>query len=153
MSADPGEIRMSRPHHLLLLTTLPQLAGLSACGPDWLPAKASVTSIDRKCEIIETERTPIADPRAPGNTIDAQKTRSYSGNCSDVAEWEGVRTKHSKKVEGEATVHLIYTRADGQTGSAQLHYDGGDDEFYDLRYGDELNVLVDPADPAHVRKA
>ncbi|WP_152569566.1 MULTISPECIES: hypothetical protein [Sphingomonas] len=126
---------------------------LSGCGPNWVPAKGSITRIDRACEIIETSRTPVDDPREPGKQLDASKERHYTGECADVAEWDKVRTKHSKKVEGEATVAVMYTRADGQTGSGELHFDGGDPEFYDLRYGDDVNVLVDPENPAHLRKA
>jgi len=128
-------------------------AALTGCGPDWVHAKGSVTSIDRKCEIIEARRDPTGETTSSGRAISSQDTRSYTGQCADVAEWEHVRSKHSKKVEGEAEVSVMYTRADGQTGSGKLHFDGADREFYDLRYGDPLDVLVDPADPTHLRAA
>jgi hypothetical protein len=125
---------------------------LSGCGPDWTPAKAMVTSIDRKCDIIEIERRSVDDPRASGHKLDAEEQRSYTGQCSDVAEWDEVRAKRSKKVSGEATVNVMYTRADGQTGTGALHFDGRDDEFYSLHVDDSLDVLVDPGDPEHLRK-
>ena len=128
-------------------------AAISGCGPAWPKAKATVTSIDRKCDIVETKREEVDDPRATGHKLNAENKRTYSGACSDVDEWEEVREKRSKKVSGEATVYVMYTREDGKTGTGQLHFTGRDDEFYRLHVDDSVDVLVDPGNPEHLLTA
>jgi hypothetical protein len=131
------------------------MAGLTlgGCGASGVPATATVTTIDRLCTIVETTTHDIDDPRANGRTVPASEQRTYKDDCKLVSEWDKVRTKRTKTVDGEAKVHVNYTRKDGKSGSATLTFDGRDDEFYDLKAGDSFDVLVDEQDPTRVRKA
>lgn len=112
---------------------------------NWQTAKASISYIDRNCQIIETAYDADYKPK---------KTRTFTDACSSVDEWEKVRTKRTKLVEGKATVHLDYTvEQTGQSGTAELKFTGRDDEFYEMKAGDEFEILVNKKDPAKVRKA
>ena len=42
---------------------------------------------------------------------------------------------------------------DGSFQSAELKFDSKDDEFYDLKAGDEINILVRNDDPTKITKA
>lgn len=126
---------------------------VTSCGPSGTPATATVTTIDRVCTIIEKRTREIPDPRHEGETISADEESSHQGDCGEAAEWQKVRTKRTKTVDGTATVHVLYTRADGKTGAGSLTFDGTDDEFYEMKSGDTFNVLVDEADPSKVYKA
>jgi hypothetical protein len=41
----------------------------------------------------------------------------------------------------------------GQPGTGELKFDGRDDEFYRLKAGDEIDILVSDADPTRIHKA
>ncbi len=111
---------------------------------NYAPAKAQVYLIDRTCDYTET-RT-----EADGTTT----ARGMNGSCSGVEEWETVREKRTKVVSGKAVVHLSYTAPqDGITHTSKLNFTGRDDEFYELKAGDQLDVLVSAADPDKVIKA
>lgn len=108
---------------------------------NYKPAKASVYLIDRKCEIIET-RT---------NLDDKKTSRTYNGDCKSVDEWDSARAKRDKTIVGKAVVHVSYTAPqDGSSHTAELRYDSKDDEFFDLKAGDEVDVLVRNDDPNQV---
>jgi hypothetical protein len=65
-----------------------------------------------------------------------------------------VKTKHDKRIVGDAVVHVSYTAPqDGQEEMANLSYDPRDAEFFDLKAGDEIKILVSKSDPTKVRKA
>ena len=119
-------------------------AGLTACGSgNYTSAKASISTIDRSCDFIET-------------TKEAGKTsaRGYTDSCNSTDEWSNVREKRNKIVSGRATVHITYTAPkDGSFQTAEFRFDGRDDEFYKLRAGDEIEVLVSNTDPKKVYKA
>ena len=112
---------------------------------NYTPAKASVFLIDRTCDIIETVTTP-----------DGQKSSStYDGECksADTA-WDDAKAKHDKKISGRATVKVTYVAPkDGSSQTAELHFTARDDEFYDLKAGDEINILVRNDDPTKITKA
>lgn len=113
-------------------------------GANYKPAKASVYLIDRTCNFVET--TTEAD----GTTT----ARGVSDSCIDAEEWATVREKRNKVVSGKAVVHVSYTAPqDGSSRTAQLNFDGRDDEFYDLEFGDDIDVLVSNSDPARITKA
>ena len=113
-------------------------------GMNYEPAKAEVYLIDRTCDYTET--TTMAD----GTT----SARGLSGSCIDVDEWETVREKRNKVVAGKAVVHVSYTAPqDGSSRTSELRFDGRDDEFYDLKAGDQLDILVSNSDPAKIVKA
>ena len=143
-----------RVRQLIILSALPLAAALAGCGVPGLPAKATVTTIDRKCEIIESIKRDVADPRGSGATIQAQEMNSKTGECKSVEEWAEVRARRSKKVQGTAAVHVSYQAPqDGSYQTATLSFTGRDDEFYALNAGDSIDILVASNDPTKIRKA
>ena len=123
------------------------VAGVSAINraTNYAPAKASVFLIDRKCDIIETETSPDGH----------KSSRTYTGECKSVDDaWDKAQSKHDKKISGRATVKVTYTAPkDGSSQTAELHFTARDDEFYDLKAGDEINILVRNDDPTKITKA
>ena len=126
---------------------------LAGCGVETVAAKATVSTIDRTCEIIETTTRQVDDPRTKGAKLDAAEMESKTGDCKSVAEWDEVRTKRTKKVQGTALVHVDYVAPDGSAHSSTLEFDGRDDEFYELRAGDEIDIRIAKSDPTRIRKA
>ena len=127
---------------------------LGGCGFEGAPATATVVTIDRECKIIESTRREIDDPRGSGTKIDAQEMRSLKGECKSVGEWEEVRKKRKKTVDGTAAVHVEYQAPqDGSFQTATLNFTGRDDEFYELNAGDTIPILVASDDPKRIRKA
>ena len=113
-------------------------------GANYAPAKADVYLIDRTCDYVET--TTSADGRS--------SAQGKSGSCLSVDEWETVRQKRSKVVSGKAVVHVSYTAPqDGSSQTSELKFDGRDDEFYNLKAGDQINILVSKSDPSKIVKA
>lgn len=118
------------------------VAGVGACSvidrsSNYQPAKASVFLIDRTCNFTET-----------GYEDGKKVARKVTDSCNSTDEWTSVRKKRNKVVSGKAVVHLSYTAP--QNGSAQtgkLNFDGRDDEFYELKAGDEVRILVRNDDP------
>jgi hypothetical protein len=122
------------------------MAGYSAIDrtTNYKPAKASVSMIDRTCDIIETETSP-----------DGHKSvRTYNGECKSVDAWDKAKAKRDKTISGKAVVTVSYSAPkDGSYQSAELRFDSRDDEFYDLKAGDEINILVRNDDPTKITKA
>ena len=125
------------------------VAGIGAFGAmdraaNYTPAKATVYLIDRKCNIVETTT------EANGRTT----ARGLTDDCKNVEEWETVREKRTKTVSGKAAVKVNYAAPqDGSSQTSELHFDGRDDEFYELKAGDEIDILVSNADPSKVIKS
>jgi hypothetical protein len=120
-------------------------ASLAACVPNAKRTTATVTTIDRSCKIIET---------AYDGDYKMKGSRTYTDSCNSIDEWDKVRSKRSKNVEGKAVVHLSYMAPQtGQSLTGELKFDGHDDEFYRLKAGDEVQILVSDADPARIQKA
>ena len=128
---------------------------LSGCGGvAGTPVKATVVMIDRQCEIVESTRRQIDDPRGSGVKLDAAEMRTGKAECKSVGEWQEVRTKRSKIVDGTAAVHVEYQAPqDGSFQTATLNFTGRDDEFYKLNAGDTIDILVASDDPKRIRKA
>lgn len=146
---------MPSPARLSLATSL--IAGsllLGGCGFEGAPATATVVTIDRECQIIESMRRQVDDPRGSGVKLDAAEMRTTKGECKSVAEWEEVREKRKKMVDGTAAVHVEYQAPqDGSYQTATLNFTGRDDEFYELNAGDTIPILVANGDPKRIRKA
>jgi hypothetical protein len=112
---------------------------------NWKAATAEVSYIDRKCTIVQTRYDEDLKP--------AEKT-SYTDSCNSIDEWDKVRTKRNKVVDGTAVVHLSYVAPqNGQAETAELKFDGRDDEFYEMKAGDKVAILVNNTDPSKIRKA
>lgn len=128
-------------------------AGLSGCGANGLPAKATVSTIDRTCAIVSTKTTSLEGPDGRKKVISQEKS-NRKGDCRSVDEWEDVRTKKKQKVDGTAVVHLDYhAPGDGSYRVGELRFTGLDDEFYDLKAGDEIQIMVAKDDPTRIWKA
>lgn len=112
------------------------------------PAMATVSTIDRTCDFIETRTDPTG-----------QKSSSeLTDSCNSTDEWDkardDVKAGRRKKISGSETVHFSYAAPqDGSYRTAELKFDGGDDEFYDLVAGSQFKILVDDQDPSKIRKA
>jgi hypothetical protein len=112
---------------------------------NWQPAKATISTIDRKCQIVETKNDQ--DYRA-------KEMSTHTGDCNSVDEWEKVKTKHDRTIAGTAVVHLNYTAPqNGHDQMGDLRFTPRDDEFFELKAGDEVRILVSKSDPAKIRKA
>lgn len=116
---------------------------------NWKPAKATVTTIDRTCNFVETTTDP--------NTNKVMEARGLTDSCSATDEWEKQRDtirKSGKRFSGDAVVHVTYSAPqDGSYRTADLNFTGRDDEFYDLQAGSEINILVSNTDPSKIKKA
>ena len=52
-------------------------------------------------------------------------------------------------IDGKAVVKVSYNAPqDGSYQTSQLRYDGRDDEFYELKAGDQIDIRVSNDDPA-----
>jgi len=112
---------------------------------NWQPAKATITTIDRKCQIVETKYD---------ENYKAKERSTHTDDCNSVDEWEKVKTKHDKTIVGNAVVHVSYTvPQNGQEVMGDLKFTPREDEFFELKAGDELKILVSKSDPAKIRKA
>jgi hypothetical protein len=106
-------------------------------------AKASAVMIDRKCDFTETTTEE-------GHTV----ARGVTDSCNSTDEWQTVKEKRSKVVSGRAAVQVSYVAPqDGAQHFGELRFDGRDDEFYQLKAGDEIDILVSNDDLSKIRKA
>jgi len=118
---------------------------LGGCQPNAKETKATISYIDRNCDIVET--TYDADYKEKART-------TYRDSCSSIEEWDKVREKRNKVVSGKAVVHLDYVAPQtGQQLTAELSFDGRDDEFYTLKAGDQMDILVSDSDPTKIARA
>ena len=118
----------------------------AGCSPNADRVKATITTIDRTCDIVET--TYAGAEKVPTSS------RTYTDACSSIEEWSTVKKKRNKRVSGKATVHVAYTApSDGSYQTGEFHLTGRDDEFYELKAGDEVEILVSKTDPTKMRKA
>jgi hypothetical protein len=109
------------------------------------PATATITTIDRNCDIIETSYD--ADYKR-------KSSRTYRDTCNSIDDWEKVKEKRDKDISGKAVVHVSYNAPqNGQSQMGELTFTGRDDEFYKLKAGDEIKILVSNSDPTKIRKA
>lgn len=110
----------------------------------WQPVKATITTIDRKCQIVETKYD---------QNYRAKESSTHTDDCNSVDEWEKVKAKHDRTIVGSAVVHLDYTPQNGHEQMGELSFTPRDDEFFDLKAGDEVKILVSKTDAAKIRKA
>ena len=111
-------------------------------GLNYAPAKASVFLIDRTCNFTQTTS-------GPGGKMQA----TIKDSCNSTDEFATIRKTRSKMVDGKAVVKVTYTAPqDGSYQTSQLTFDGRDDEFYKLKAGDTIDVLVSNEDHGQIRK-
>ena len=112
---------------------------------NYKPAKASVFLIERKCQIIETTK---------GGDGRTKSSRIYTDECKSIEAWEEAREKRDKGIAASAVVKVSYTAPqDGSYQTSELKFTSRDDEFYDLKAGDEVDILVSNSDPTKITKA
>jgi hypothetical protein len=129
----------------LAVAAIAAIGCVASCSPNAQQTKATISYIDRKCQIIET---------AYDENYKRKGTRTYTDSCNSLDEWDKVREKRNKVVAGNAVVHVSYTAPqNGQFQSAELNFSGRDDEFYRLKAGDEIEILVSNSDPTKISKA
>lgn len=107
---------------------------------NYAEAKATVFRIDRECKF---------DRRYEGGKTELGVTEP----CNSTDEFEKIASarKRPKIVDGKAVVKVSYTAPqDGSYQTSALHFDGRDEEFYKLRAGDEIAVLVSNDDPSKI---
>jgi hypothetical protein len=109
---------------------------------NYKPAKASVFLIDRECRF---ERK-WSDGKREWVTQSCNATDEFKEIVDD--------SKRSRDIDGKAVVKVSYTAPqDGSYQTSELRFDGRDDEFYKLKAGDEIAVLVSNENPAKITKA
>ena len=128
----------------LLLTLLACASTLSACGNS-VPAKAMVMMIDRKCSITEQKYKESLDGKRQMG-----ESRSYEGDCREIDNWETVKKKRGMNLKGNAEIHLSYVGPDGKSRTGAIAVTGRDAEFYDLKAGDSVQIMVDPDQPERI---
>lgn len=106
-------------------------------------AKASVFMIDRQCKFdrvwTDGKREMITD------------------SCNSTDEFAGLAkaspAKRNKKIDGKAIVKVSYTAPqDGSYQTSQLEFTGRDEEFYKLKAGDQIDILVSNEDKTKIIK-
>jgi hypothetical protein len=113
---------------------------------NYAPAEATIFRIDRNCSFVRTYEgaTPPGQPKA----------ETIKQDCSATDEFKAVAsaTKRTKDVDGTAVVKLTYTAPqDGSSQTGELKFDGHDEQFYKLRAGDRVKILVANKDPSKIR--
>ncbi|HUP66637.1 MAG TPA: hypothetical protein VM145_00285 [Sphingomicrobium sp.] len=125
------------------LSAMVFLVAVAGCSPTADRVKATVTTIDRTCNFVET-------------TFEGKKavsSRGYSDSCNSTNEWAKVRENRNKKISGHATVHVSYLAPqNGSPQTGEFELTGGDDAFYDIKAGDEISILVSKSDPTRIRQ-
>jgi hypothetical protein len=112
-------------------------------GMNYDRAKATIVTIDRTCDFTETATD------ADGKTT----SRSITDSCSSTDEFATIREKRNKRISGKAVFQVSYTAPqDGSYRTSTLKFTGRDDEFYELKSGDEIDVLVSKDDPTKIIK-
>jgi hypothetical protein len=114
--------------------------GMADRGMNYTTAKATVFRIDRECGF----------------------TREYTGgkheqvreDCNSTGEFKEIShaDKRGKDVDGTAVVKVSYTAPkDGSYHTSELKFTGRDEQFYRLKAGDQLAILVSNDDPNQIR--
>jgi hypothetical protein len=118
-------------------------AGLAACSPNADKVTATVTTIDRTCDFTET-------------TYEGKKAvsaRNYTDSCTSTDEFAKVKEQRNKMVSGRATVHVSYAAPkDGSYQTGEFKMTGTDDDFYTLKAGDSVDILVSKTDPTQISR-
>lgn len=113
-------------------------------GMNYKPAKATVFLVDRECRF--------------DREYEGGKTESVTQSCNATDEFKSLagapQGKRKMDVDGKAVVKVSYTAPqDGSYQTSQLRYDGRDEEFYELKAGDQIDILVSNDDPAVIIEA
>ncbi|MCY7280899.1 MAG: hypothetical protein LH610_08400 [Sphingomonas bacterium] len=119
-------------------------AGAIDSQSNYQPAEATVYRIDRSCSFTRTH------DGGPGNQV----AEGIEQDCSATNEFKKIASasKRPMDVAGDAVVKVNYTAPqDGSSQSGELKFDGHDDQFYALKAGDRLKILVANKDLTKIR--
>jgi hypothetical protein len=110
-------------------------------GMNYSAAKATVFRIDRECGFTRV--------------YEGGKQEQIRQDCSATDEFKDITRsaeKRTRDIDGTAVVKVTYNAPqDGSSRTSELRFTGRDDEFYKLRAGDELAILVSNEDPGDIR--
>ena len=110
---------------------------------NYTPAKGSVFVIDRQCKFDRE----YSDGKREVVTESCNSTDEFKALAAQPA------AKRKKAVDGKAEVKITYSSPkDGSYQTASLKFDGRDEEFYQLKAGDEIDILVSNDDPSKIIK-
>jgi hypothetical protein len=112
-------------------------------GMNYKEAKANVFLIDRKCKFDRV----WTDGKREVVTDSCTSTDEFA----DLAKASPAQRK--KKIDGKAIVKVSYTAPqDGSYQTSQLEFTGRDEEFYKLKAGDQIDILVSNEDKTKIVK-
>ena len=110
-------------------------------GINYTPAKATVFLVDRECRFTRE--------------YEGGKKEHVTQSCNATDEFKSIARapdgKRKMDVDGKAVVKISYIAPqDSSYQTSQLRFDGRDDEFYQLKAGDQIDILVSNDDPAKI---
>ena len=110
-------------------------------GMNYEPAKATVFLVDRECRF--------------NREYEGGKKEMVTQSCNATNEFKSIanapKGKRKMDVDGKAVVKVSYNAPkDGSYQTSQLRFDGRDEEFYELKAGDQIDILVSNDDPAKI---
>jgi len=106
---------------------------------NYTPAKASVFLIDRQCNF--------------DRQYDDGKREKVTQSCTATDEFKELAGSKKRRidVDGKAVVKVTYTAPqNGSSQTGELRFDGRDEEFYKLKAGDQIDIMVNNEDPSKV---
>jgi hypothetical protein len=108
---------------------------------NYTAAKATVFLVDRECRFTRE--------------YEGGKKETVTQSCNATDEFKTIAKapegKRKMDVDGKAVVKVSYNAPqDGSYQTSQLRYDGRDEEFYKLKAGDQIDILVSNDDPAKI---
>ena len=109
-------------------------------GMNYTAAKATVFRIDRECGFTR-------------KSLDG-KEEQIREDCSSTDEFKQIAgsAKRKEDVDGTAVVKVSYTAPqDGGYHTSELKFTGRDEQFYKLKAGDQVAILVSNDNPDKVR--
>ncbi|WP_395622094.1 hypothetical protein [Sphingomonas daechungensis] len=112
-------------------------------GMNYKPAKANIFLIDRECRYDRVWTDG--------------KRETVTDSCSSTDKFKELAAQspaqRKKAVDGTAVVKVSYTAPqDGSYQTSQLKFTGRDEEFYKLKAGDEMKILVSNKDHSKIIK-
>jgi hypothetical protein len=110
-------------------------------GMNYKAAKATVFLVDRECRFTRE--------------YEGGKKEAVTQSCNATEEFKSIANasngKRKMDVDGKAVVKISYNAPqDGSYQTSQLRFDGRDEEFYELKAGDQIDILVSNDDPAMI---
>ena len=123
------------------LVVVVTITGTINRGMNYTPANATVFLVDRECRFT--------------HEYEGGRKEFVTESCNSTDEFKTIANapngKRKMDVDGKAVVKVSYNAPqDGSYQTSQLRYDGRDDEFYKLKAGDQIDILVSNDDPAMI---